>query len=88
MWEVNTYKTVTVKREKVEVSPGAVSTQGRERLSLQGIKEGFTEEVTVGQVLQDECNCWPEKSEEGRHVVRKSWARAHGRKQAGLLRGD
>lgn len=66
-------KTVAVKCEKVEGSPGAVDAQVREGLPLpQRIKEGFTEKVTVGQELPDECNCWLEKSEEGLCVIKKS----------------
>lgn len=55
--------------------------QRREGFSLlQGIREGFTEKVIVGQALQYEYTCWLEKSQKGFHVKRKIWARACGHK--------
>ena len=46
--------------------------QRREGFSLlQGIREGFTEKVIVGQALQYEYTCGLEKSQKGFHVKRK-----------------
>lgn len=49
-------KTIAGKCEKVEGIPGTVGAHVREGPPLpQGIREGFTEEVTVHQGLPDEC---------------------------------
>ena len=49
-----------------------MSVEKREGLSLlQGIREGFTEEMMVGQPSQGECTRWLEKSEEGLCAMEK-----------------